>query len=289
MASFWRLAAVCTLGVVLSLAHPAATVDGRVILDPDDVESEIQAWERHAQYVDTVVLPIPEEIPPPLSVVRARGASGWASFREPFPSVPAWNPPGTKRVGLQAGHWQYQDAPDDLAELRTNPGAYGGGMAEWEVNLDITERTAAYLRAAGVEVDILPTTIPVRYRAHAFVTIHADGDVSGSLTGFKVARPRFSSIPVVDDSLVEALNEEYGPATGLERRDDQISRRMTAYYAFNARRYQHAVAPGVPQAIVEAGFLTSASDRGLLIGDPDSAARGIASGILRFLGVENPG
>jgi N-acetylmuramoyl-L-alanine amidase len=39
----------------------------------------------------------------------------------------------------------------------------------------------------------------------------------------------------------------------------------------------------VPQAIVETGFMTSASDRRILIGDPDRAARGIANGILRFL------
>jgi len=58
---------------------------------------------------------------------------------------------------------------------------------------------------------------------------------------------------------------------------------MRWYYAFNARRYQHAVAPGVPQAIIETGFLTSSADRQYLIGDPDRVARGIANGILRFL------
>lgn len=58
---------------------------------------------------------------------------------------------------------------------------------------------------------------------------------------------------------------------------------MRYYYAFNSRRYCHAVAPGVPQAIVEAGFLTSAADRQLLIGNPDLAARGIVNGIIAFL------
>jgi N-acetylmuramoyl-L-alanine amidase len=58
---------------------------------------------------------------------------------------------------------------------------------------------------------------------------------------------------------------------------------MRYYYAFNSRRYCHAVAPGVPQAIVEAGFLTNAADRGILLGNPDAAARGLADGILRFL------
>jgi hypothetical protein len=115
------------------------------------------------------------------------------------------------------------------------------------------------------------------------VAIHADGDTSGRLRGFKVARPGFSSVPETDDRLVETLNAAYGAATGLPRDDEHISLRMRYYYAFNSRRYCHAVAPGVPQAIVEAGFLTSAADRGLLLGTPDVAARGIADGILRFL------
>jgi hypothetical protein len=277
------------LAVIVLVASLATPVGARGLLDPDDDtwrHSPGQNFEALAHWIDTVLLPLPDGSAPPLSVLRAQGSSGWASFREPFPSVPVWNPPGPKRVGLQAGHWQHALAPDELADLRTNPGAYGGGKWEWEVNLDIARRTAEYLRAAGVEVDILPTTIPVRYRAHAFVTIHADGDLSGTLTGYKVAGPGFSATPEADAVLVAALNSEYGPATGLSRQDNQISRRMTGYYAFNARRYQHAVAPGVPQAIIETGFMTSASDRRLLIGDPDRAARGIANGILRFLEVQ---
>jgi hypothetical protein len=58
---------------------------------------------------------------------------------------------------------------------------------------------------------------------------------------------------------------------------------MTGYYAFNSRRYCHAVAPGVPSAILEMGFLTSAADRALLLGNPDVVALGVARGILRFL------
>jgi N-acetylmuramoyl-L-alanine amidase len=42
----------------------------------------------------------------------------------------------------------------------------------------------------------------------------------------------------------------------------------------------------VPQAIVEAGFLTHAGDRDTLIYNPEAPARGIANGILAFLGEE---
>ncbi len=236
-----------------------------------------------ARWIDTELLPLPQDSQPSLSSLRAQGASGWAKFRAPFPPVPVWNPPGPKRVGLQAGHWLYDEAPDELVELRSNPGTSGGGEAEWQVTLDIAQRTAALLRAAGVEADVLPTNVPVRYRANAFVAIHADGDGTGVLNGYKVAWPGFSSIPAEDGSFAEILSQQYGAATGLARRDEQISLRMRWYYAFNARRYQHAVAPGVPQTIIETGFLTNSSDRSLLIGDPGRAAQGIANGILKFL------
>ncbi len=208
-------------------------------------------------------------------------------LRAPLPAVPLWNPPGPKRAGLQAGHWLNEARPAEL--IRLEHGTSGGGRQEWEVNLDIARRTARYLEAAGIEVDILPTTIPPRYRAHVFVAIHADGDPTGRVRGFKIARPGFSPIPDVDDRLVAALYTAYETATGLPRDDVNITSRMRFYYAFNSRRYCHAVAPGVPQAIVETGFLTNPLDRRLLLGNPDAAARGIAEGILAFLHQSGPG
>jgi len=281
------LALVLAVGAVVAPAAPRG--EARIVLDEG---GELMAAppteapgdpEELARWIDTQVLPIPQQPQPPLSSIRAQGASGWALFRAPFPPVPVWDPPGIRRVGLQAGHWQYDQAPDELAELRSNPGTSGGGKAEWEVTLDVARRAAARLEEAGVMVDLLPAAVPIRYRAHAFVSIHADGDNSGVLNGFKVGRSGFSSIPEVDDALVESLNGAYAESTGLARHDEQVSLRMRWYYAFNARRYQHAVAPGVPQVIIETGFLTSYSDRQLLIGDPDRVARGIAEGVLRFL------
>ena len=220
----------------------------------------------------------PNRAPTPLGT---RAPGGFSSFRAPLPATPLWNPPGTKRVGIQVGHWRNEEVPTELGRLQG--GAIGGGKQEWEVNLDIAQRTQRLLEAEGYEVDLLPAAVPIRYQANAFVAIHADGDTSGTITGYKIARPGFSSIPQFDDRLVEALYASYGPATGLRRDDEHISVRMLYYYAFNSRRYCHAVAPGVPQAIVETGFLTSAADRRLLIGNPDAAARGIAGGLDAFL------
>jgi N-acetylmuramoyl-L-alanine amidase len=203
------------------------------------------------------------------------------SFRAPLPPAPLYDPPGPRRVGLQAGHWLTNQVPPELGRLQA--GAVGGGKQEWEVNLEVARRTAALLEAAGIQVDVLPSTIPPRYRANVFIALHADGDPAGLAHGFKVTRPGFSSVPDVDDRLVDTLNRVYGTDTELPRDDEHISLRMRYYYAFNSRRYCHAVAPGVPQAIVEMAYLTSPADRSLLIGNPERLARGLANGIQTFI------
>lgn len=206
---------------------------------------------------------------------------GFSSFRMPLPSTPLWNPPGLRRVGVQAGHWRTEEVPPELGRLQG--GASGGGKQEWEVNLGIATEVQRLLEAQNVQVDLLPATVPVRYQANAFIAVHSDGDTTGTLTGYKIARPGFSSLPDVDDRLTQSLYDAYGAVTGLERDDDHISLAMRYYYAFNSRRYCSAVAPGVPQAIVETGFLTNAADRRLLVANPAIPARGIADGVLAFL------
>ena len=220
----------------------------------------------------------PDPLPPPGS---PRAQDFFRSFRLPLPPAPLYDPPGPKRVGLQVGHWLNDQVPAELGRLQG--GSSGGGKAEWEVNLAVATRAAALLDASGIGVDVLPATVPPGYQANAFVALHADGDTTGDGNGFKVARPGFSSIPDVDDRLVAAINQVYAAETGLPRDDDHISLRMRYYYAFNSRRYCHSVAPGVPQAIVEMAYLTNASDRQYLIGDPDRLARALADSVQAFL------
>ena len=226
-------------------------------------------------------VPRPEPLPAPGDPAAA---DFWSLFRAPLPATPVYDPPGQRRVGLQAGHWLVDQVPPELGRL--DAGTSGGGKQEWQVNLDLAQRTASLLEAQGVAVDLLPATPPVDYQANLFLAIHADGDTTGDLHGFKIARPGFSAIPDADDQLVNTLYRDYAAVTGLPRDDDHVSRRMTYYYAFNARRYCHSVDPSVPQAIIEAGYLTSASDRQYLLGEPDLLAQGIATGILDFLNAE---
>jgi N-acetylmuramoyl-L-alanine amidase len=220
----------------------------------------------------------PDPIPPPGS---PRRQGFFSSFHIPLPRAPLFDPPGPKRVGLQAGHWLVNEVPPELTGLQA--GAVGGGKEEWQVNLDVAQRTAALLEADGIETDVMPATVPEHYQANAFLAIHADGDTTGQTRGFKVARPGFSSIPDVDDRFVDTIDQTYGGETGLPRDDEHVSLRMKYYYAFNSRRYCHAVAPGVPQAIIEMAYLTNATDRAYLIGDPQELAQAIADSIQNFL------
>jgi N-acetylmuramoyl-L-alanine amidase len=142
----------------------------------------------------------------------------------------------------------------------------------------------SYLEKEGVVVDLIPVLIPVDYQADAFVSLHTDGSPDTSISGFKIASARtdFSGRSV---RLKEQLDVAYASAT-LLREDTAITRRMTGYYAFNWRRYEHAVHPQTPAVILETGFLSNASDRALLIESREQVARGIARGILAFLAEE---
>jgi len=189
------------------------------------------------------------------------------------------------RIALQAGHWQAADAPDELARLRSN-GTRGGGMHESEVTLRIARLAAEMLEEAGIMVDVLPTTIPPRYHADLFISIHADGHNSTTATGFKVAAPRRDQTGVARD-FAEVLARSYGQVTGL-RRSLNVTRQMENYYAFNSRRYEHSLDPSTVAVILETGFLTSPSDRRIIVDQPELSARGIAEAVLAFLDITEP-
>ena len=65
--------------------------------------------------------------------------------------------------------------------------------------------------------------------------------------------------------------------------DPNITRNMTRYYAFNTRKYDHAIHEMTPGVIVETGFLTNHSDAQFLINKPEVSAKGIAQGIINFV------
>jgi N-acetylmuramoyl-L-alanine amidase len=209
--------------------------------------------------------------PPGGAIVQANGV------RIPKPALPT----GPRRIGIQVGHWKTDEVPAELGTRITfQTGTTWGGVDEVDVNMDIAERVKAQLTARGYIVDIIPTTVPVGYIADVFLALHADGDETEEKSGFKIAHG--SRRGPYEDKLVSLLREEYGKATGLEW-DPLISRGMSAYYAFNWGRYQHAAAPHTPAAILEMGFLSNGYDRELMVDKADGVATGIVNGIQRFL------
>lgn len=205
----------------------------------------------------------------PVGVARAAGqAEGWV--------------PPPRRVALQVGHLRIDELPEDQARLRGQTGGSGGGFREVDVNLAVVGRVAALLGARGVAVEILPAAVPRGYVADAFIAIHCDASPDLGVNGFKLARYRASARPAHDDALVETLRARYGTATGL-RWDDNITRAMSGYYAYNHRLYRSVIAPSTPAAIIELGFLTNPGDRALLVGGQEVIAAALAEGILDYL------
>jgi hypothetical protein len=221
--------------------------------------------------------PLPEDPSPIFAQIPRTGVivdgSTARLLRPPIADTP-------RRVAVQAGHWKTAEAPSEFPNLPFSSGASIAGVSEVDVTLDIAQRVVDLLVARGVVADLLPATVPPSYLADAFVALHADGDVTGTASGFKIARGVYRSPH--DQRLVDLLTEHYGAGTGLPW-DPHITGAMTDYYAFAWFRYEHALAPHTAAAIIEMGFLTHPFDRDLLLGEPDRVARSIAEGIIRFL------
>ncbi len=220
--------------------------------------------------------------------------SGAPPYGEPEEDVPVtpfeiarnWvRPDGPPKVGIQVGHWNSSELPEELVKLRNNTGSSGGGKWEWEVNHDIATRIGRTLESAGVSVDILPATVPPRYWADVFIAIHADGSLDSLKSGYKFAGP-WRDLTGKSKTLVSILEEEYEVATGLAR-DENITRNMRGYYTFSWWRYEHAVHPMTTSVIAETGFLTNRSDQRLLINTPEVAANAISKAIIDYLNLEN--
>ena len=202
-------------------------------------------------------------------------------------SVPGRRPADAEvRVGIQAGHWRRNEMPDEFGPGGSGTGTAAGGYTEVEVNVDIARRAASILRGDGITVDVLPATIPAGYEADAFVALHADGSPSARPRGFKLAAPRWA--PPESERLLELVTEEYAAATAMPR-NNAITRDMTEYYAFNYRRFRHAISPTTPGVILEMGFLTNPADRAVMTRRADDVASGIADGIRRYLREQQSG
>ena len=214
------------------------------------------------------------------------GSASPEASLEPSPAVAVPGAGAPWRVGIQIGHLDTAQLPDELRRLRGSTGAYAAGIAEAEVNSLVAEAAAEILKAAGVEVTLLPATVPPGFAADAFVSLHADGSTDATVRGYKVSPPwRASS---ASRRLVAALLQHYEDATGLPHDMNGVTYNMRGYYAFNSFRYRHAISSATPAAILEMGYLTNPVDREYLLAHPETAAAGLAAGILAFLDKRDP-
>lgn len=186
------------------------------------------------------------------------------------------------KVGLQVGHWQNDQVPDELEFLKKNTGARSRDLTETELAMMVAEKTKEILESQGIEVDVLPATVPKRYKADAFISIHADGSKNSSANGFKIAPPTRDSSGKAR-LLSDKLTDHYLKSTGMRIDANNITTNMTRYYAFSHHKYDHAIHPSTPGALVELGFMTNESDLDLLKKNPEIPAIGIANGVLEFL------
>jgi N-acetylmuramoyl-L-alanine amidase len=255
--------------------------------DTTDVAFSVDVSESTFEHIvidstlEHIVIELAQEAVPPVPQQRPRRRYRSRNrYPGPIPTPADWEPPaGPVRIALQAGHWRANEAPRELSGLRDNGTAWRG-TAEWETNLAIARSAAAMLEALGYVVDVLPAVVPPSYRAHLFIAIHADGSNDPNARGFRVAAPSRDATGRAGQ-LVDLLEETYGEATGL-RSLPTVTRRMRNYYAFNFRRYEHALHPMTIGVIIETGFITSSTDRAVILDAPERAARGIVDAVQAF-------
>ncbi len=188
---------------------------------------------------------------------------------------------GPVRVGLQVGHLEAVDQPDELAALRASTGAHAAGVDEVDVNRAVVDALASRLEARGFAVDVLPATVPAGYRADLVLAVHADANADPAREGYKSAHftpARNPREPLLKLDIDRAVLLE----GGLGDDDRNVSGNMLRYYAFNHRRFRHSVSRRTPALLVEMGYLSNARDRGLLL-RPERLAGILERGVVSYL------
>lgn len=220
-----------------------------------------------------------------LSLVLALVVLFWLGLeRETWQSI--WNEiretlDGRTRVGLQIGHLDTGNHPEELASLRYNTGGVSGNRTELGVNKSVAYLLRDMLLAEGLLVDILPATVPRSYRADVFISLHADSSPDPTRRGYKSAYYRYLRNKQ-DPILKTHIDQAYFYFSGLPDDDANVSGSMLEYYAFNHQSFKHALAPRTPALLVEMGYISNDADWEF-IKDPVNPAYALKMGILSYL------
>ncbi len=188
---------------------------------------------------------------------------------------------GPVRVGLQIGHLEVGNHPEELATLRYNTGASVNGINEVDINQVVAQTLSDMLVNEGIMVDLLPATVPEDYQADVFVSLHADSSEDSKRRGYKSAVFRFERNK--NDALLKTIiDQNYFYFSGFPDDDANVSGSMLEYYAFNDKRFKHAVSFKTPAIIVEMGYLSNQEDLEFM-SDPINPAYALKIGILTYL------
>jgi N-acetylmuramoyl-L-alanine amidase len=188
---------------------------------------------------------------------------------------------GPVRVGLQIGHLEVSNHPEELANLRYSTGASVNGVNEVDVNLVVAQTLRDMLQVEGIVVDMIPATVPPDYKADLFVSLHADSSEDPERRGYKSAVFRFERNQN-DALLKQIIDKNYFYFSGLPDDDNNVSGSMLEYYAFNYQRFKHTVSKKTPAIIVEMGYLSNEADLAFME-NPVNPAYALKIGILSYL------
>ena len=178
----------------------------------------------------------------------------------------------------------------DAGHNPTNPnaGAEGNGYREQDLVYEIARRTAVILRQNGLDVRLSRPTPETQlgtsnasslaarvndansWGADYFISLHTNASNITSASGSEafVYTDASRAYPLAQNILTQ-LNA----ATGLPNRG--VSVRTNLYVLRRTR---------MPATLVELGFISNPGDADLMANQPELFARGVANGVLAYLG-----
>ncbi len=197
-------------------------------------------------------------------------ALAYFTLRQRQAPTPTTPPSAQPRIGIIAGHWQFDSGaicPDGLREV--------------DITTAVARQVADQLRAQGYVVDLLGEYSDRLdgYRAAALVSLHVDSCMY-DLSGYKLAASSQAAAATDSALLLQEISRAYGAATGMGFHADTITPDMTDYHAFQR------IDARTPAVIIELGFMSG--DRNLLITHPEQAADGVVEGVVSFLKTKAP-
>jgi len=172
------------------------------------------------------------------------------------------------QIGILSGYWQ-----NNTGEVCAD------GVIESDVNYLIASLASQILMDEGYDVKIFPEydLELLNHKGRVFVALYSGScaENPNPPSGFEIASSLTAADPDTIDKLSLCLSDRYRESTGLNPSFDVINPDDPTYHTFRD------IDPETPAVRLEMGSL--ASDRHILLENPEAAASGIAAGIICFL------